>query len=1442
MKKIILAIYLALAILFILAAFSGCTKPAEKNLNSSLNYTSFRDCPGITDDEIKAIAAIREQRDSLIYGTTPTTEAFYAVNDEIKGYTALLCQWLTEFFDIPFIPAIYTWGDLMKGLETNEIDFTGELTASDERRKIWFMTDAIAERSIKVFRIKGSIPLSEIAPSRPLRYAFLGGTTTVDTVISTLTPGTFETFFIDDSYLAHDLLKSGQADAFFNEGPGEASFDIYTDVVARDFFPPVYEPVSMSTRNPALEPIISVIQKMLRSGGIRYLTELYNEGYRDYTIHKLHARLTHEERAYILNSLSVPVLAEYDNYPLSFYNVQEKAWQGAAIDALDEVAALTGLSFKIVNDHHADGPALLNMLEDGKASMITELIPSSDRVGRFLWPMNAIMTDYYSLISKSDHRNININEILFVKIGLVKDTMYTALFQSWFPNYLNTVEYDNSEAAFYALEHDEVDMVMSSLKHLLSLTNYRELAGYKANVIFNNTFDSPFGFNKNEHTLCSIVDKALALVDTTGISESWMRKTYDYREKLVRSRIPWLIGGSILLLCVLILLSVLFRRKRNEGKRLEEQVQKRTAELERQHELMSVVNETAKVLLDSGAGDYFSAIIETIKMICRTVEVDHVYLWQNQRKDNGKLCYKQVCKWIREGMVDDYSLLVFSYEETLPSWENLLAEGKSVTGLLDSFPEIERRHLAAYNVQSVLAVPIFVNDAFWGFVSFDNVNNQKVYDEAEENVLQSWGLLAVGAIERGRIALKMQNTLTKMEAIISNYNGIIWSIDNERIITNFNGQYLKTIGIDSSSVEGKKLENTRLKENYLQTDVVEKTFRNGPQDWISDIDDKVLHSFTTPLFDKTGKILGIVGSTNDVTEMIRLQRDLSTAVEAAQAASVSKSRFLANMSHEMRTPLNAIIGFSEMELNTADLTEDSIINIERIYSAGVNLLGIINDILDISKIESGKFTLTPIVYDVPSMINDTINLNMVRIGSKPIQFSLHIDGTVPSKLEGDELRLKQIFNNLLSNAIKYTDTGSVDWFISTVREGNRVKVTSTVKDTGKGISEEDQKKLFSDYFQTDLKANYHVEGTGLGLSITLNMIKLMGGTIKVESEFRKGSAFTVEFYQETVGDEVIGDELAATLSQFRYAIQRRSENKKLARADMSYAAVLVVDDVVTNLDVARGILKPYKMTVECAKSGQEAINRVREEKVRYDAIFMDHMMPGMDGIEAVRIIRNEIGTEYAKTVPIIALTANAVVGNDALFLGNGFQAFLSKPIDIQRLDQILRQWVRNREKESSIKMKTVETEVKETTSSKTLTIPGINIENTLPRFNNDQEFYLRVLTSFVNNTPVIIENIKKTFNNLSPAENLDIYQIAVHSLKGSSRGVGADELGNIAEKLEKAVKQKDTAYIEANTVPFIEAAEVLIATLADFLAEASVNKATSSTEDASSTEGAASGA
>ena len=558
-------------------------------------------------------------------------------------------------------------------------------------------------------------------------------------------------------------------------------------------------------------------------------------------------------------------------------------------------------------------------------------------------------------------------------------------------------------------------------------------------------------------------------------------------------------------------------------------------------------------------------------------------------------------------------------------------------------------------------------------------------------------------------------------------------------------------------------------------------------------------------------LLGSIAAIRAANVIAEPYEKMAEMKRSAEEASYFKTQFLAAMSHEIRMPLSAIIGLSEVELGNAGLHKKSLRNIKNIHRAGVDMLGIISDLLDISKIESGKLALVPAVYDVSNMIDSAIQLNIVRLGSKPVQFHLRMSGAVPAKLKGDELRIKQIFNNLLSNAFKFTETGFVEWSIFCAREGDRVKITSTIQDTGIGIRQEDQGKLFNDYSQVSADGKYRAGGTGLGLSITKKLVGLMGGSIALESDYLKGSSFTVEFFQEAAGDELIDESAAANLSRIRRSAQRldqgQAREQKIVRADLSYARILVVDDMLINLDIAKGLLKPYRINVDTAVSGSEAVALIMRGRIRYDAIFMDHMMPDMDGAKAAQFIR-EIDSDYAKNIPIIALTANAAADDDAAYLEMGFQASLSKPIDVFRLDQVLGQWVRDRSKEGG------EGDALAAIADFAArhAIPGLNLAAGFAYFQNDMASYLAVLRSFAKHTPEKISRAKAAQSSLAS------YRIAAHSLKGSSKGIGAEKLGEMAEKLEKAAASGDHGYIRESNPAFIEAAEKLIADIDSLLA------------------------
>jgi signal transduction histidine kinase/CheY-like chemotaxis protein len=520
--------------------------------------------------------------------------------------------------------------------------------------------------------------------------------------------------------------------------------------------------------------------------------------------------------------------------------------------------------------------------------------------------------------------------------------------------------------------------------------------------------------------------------------------------------------------------------------------------------------------------------------------------------------------------------------------------------------------------------------------------------------------------------------------------------------------------------------------------------------------------------------------------------ELKQQTEAAESASRAKSDFLARMSHEIRTPLNAILGLSEVELQK-NLPGETQVNLEKVHRSGAHLLEIVNDILDISKIESGNFEIISGEYELSAVINDVSQINIVRIGLKQLVFTLELDETIPQKLYGDGLRVRQILNNLLSNAFKYTEEGEVRLSINWERKDQGAQALAlldfTIADTGRGIKKEDLEKLFSEYTQFEAAANRRIEGTGLGLSIARGLAERMGGGIDVESEYGKGSVFRVSLPQGILDATPIGRELAEDLRNFRFIEDRnQSRGNTFIRSAMPYGKILVVDDLQTNLDVMKGLLLPYGLQVDTVLSGQEAVERIRTEAVRYDLVFMDHMMPEMDGIEAVRIIRDGIGTVYAQQVVIVALTANAVAGNRELFLSSGFTDFISKPIDIYQLDMILNRWIRDRQSETALREAKPPEEPqpggREGAWLLAHPLEGMDFAAGLALYGGSGAAYLPILKSFVAHTPPLLERMDAHLETSLPD-----YAIEAHGLKGTCNAVCAGEMAELARELEFASKE-----------------------------------------------------
>ncbi|MBR5765419.1 MAG: response regulator, partial [Lachnospiraceae bacterium] len=410
----------------------------------------------------------------------------------------------------------------------------------------------------------------------------------------------------------------------------------------------------------------------------------------------------------------------------------------------------------------------------------------------------------------------------------------------------------------------------------------------------------------------------------------------------------------------------------------------------------------------------------------------------------------------------------------------------------------------------------------------------------------------------------------------------------------------------------------------------------------------------------------------DMTDAIVSMQLADESSRLAEEANKAKSSFLANMSHEIRTPMNAIIGMSDIMLRDDTLKEETRNQLGVIKSAGDGLLELINEILDISKIESGKYEIINEEYDFAKLIYDVSMLIRTRLEGTNVELKLYVYSDLPVRVIGDELRVRQILVNILGNAVKFTSEGSIELKCECRRLTDEYVLYIDVTDTGIGIKKENLKTIFGVFNQVDTRKNRNIQGTGLGLAISRELALMMNGDITVESSYGEGSTFHISLHQGIADDVQLGPKMAMELEQFKYdapADEKTDDEKKNEYEDKS---VLIVDDNMVNLQVARGLMLPYGMKIDLAENGRMAIEMVREND--YDLIFMDHMMPELDGVDTTKLIRCMEGDKY-KNVPIVALTADVVAGTREMLLEEGMQDFLSKPINENDLRNILRKWI-----------------------------------------------------------------------------------------------------------------------------------------------------------------------
>ena len=1182
--------------LLILAAFcaAGCSMKTAKSSCDINSISSYRDIPGVTEQEIAAINALKSSKGSFSLGSILSTEAFILPDGAHAGFAPMLCELLSGLFGVPFVHEFQSLDTLKQKIDTGNIDFTSNLIALPERKNFYLMSHPVAEHTLRIFTC-GYSGIRTEDDINGLRVGTHRDSVVSKTIASAYPKLKFDFVYFDESSEMARQLMSGAIDIFVDHATAVIDYDGFPYIQSKEFFPLVYTPVSLATAKAELRPVISVLDKYLTSGGIDRLHELNMKGYYDYARYELARSYTTGEKAYLENLAAsgggVRVAMEPGNYPVCFYDESGKTFQGIAPDILREISRLTGIEFIATTEKDSGWSEILNDLRTGKVSVVSELIYSDERKDNFLWTDYPYTTTRFTLLSKSDYPNLEMYQVIQAAVGIGKESAYEDFYKKWFPDSNNAVYFDSQKDAMAALEKGGIDLLMASEYDLLTIMNYNEKPGYKNNIIFNaQTAESYFGFNKNEETLRSIFSKAQYYVRTDMIVKDWTSRIYDYSRIIASQRFLYMTVSLAILLLMFIIMIILFVK----NQRISESYKNQAATIS------AIYKSLPDLVFCLDTNGRYTSVNQNYEELTRHSESEIIGKTPREVHDSDEKMAAYFMDTDKKVMNENITLKaeeLLTYKDHSPRlFETIktpLIQNGRITGLLGISRDITELHAAieaaqeasraksdflarmSHEIRTPMNAIIGMSELALRSEELDDIREHiTTVKQAAANLLSIINdILDFSKIETGKLEI------TPCDYLLSSLINDVINISRMRVVDT---QIRFVVNIDSNIPNELCGDEIRIRQVLLN--VLGNAIKYTEKGFVS--------------FTVYGEPVG--------------ENTINLVIEVMDSGKGIKQDDIEKLFGE----------YAQFDLEKNRGTEGTGLGLA-IAKSIVNAMG--GEIDVYSEYEKGStFTIT-----LPQKIRS----------AKPLASVANAD-----KMNVIVYERREIY----ANSIVF----SID------NLGVHCTIVSSNSEFEKKLTEQEFAFIFISF-------NLYSENRDIiyktGANSKIVVLTEFGETIPEKNL----NIIAMPAHSISIANILNGES-----DNFSYS----ENNELIVRFTAPDAYVLVVDDVITNLKVANGLLAPYKMQVDLCKNGRMALNALRTN--RYDLVFMDHKMPDMDGIETTKHIRT-MGDEdpYYKKVPVIALTANAVTGTKEMFLENGFNDFLSKPIDTIKLDTVLEKWI-----------------------------------------------------------------------------------------------------------------------------------------------------------------------